>query len=86
VRHFDTELDADDLLDLCRREGLVVRLERSHRTKPGSRHWHLAMPGRRGTLELTEWQGRVWLTVKDRWDGGWVSEFAASMAGTRTAD
>ncbi|MGH7643214.1 MAG: hypothetical protein ACRENX_09425 [Candidatus Dormibacteria bacterium] len=64
----------------CLRQGLAVRSERELAGKPGSHHYHLALPGRRGTLELNEWQGRVWFSVNERRDCGWVTEFAREIA------
>jgi hypothetical protein len=29
--------------------------------RAGSHHWHLGFPDRTGTLELNEWQKRVWV-------------------------
>lgn len=64
----------------CLRQGLEVRSERELGGRPGSRHYHLAFPGRPGTLELSEWQGEVWFSVNERRDCGWVSEFARATA------
>jgi hypothetical protein len=64
----------------CLRQGLAVRSERELGGRPGSRHYHLAFPGRSGTLELNEWQGEVWFSVNERRDCGWVSEFARGIA------
>jgi hypothetical protein len=64
----------------CMRRGLVVRSERELGGRPGSHHYHLAFPGKPGTLELSEWKGRVWLSVNERRDCGWVSEFANDVA------
>jgi hypothetical protein len=48
--------------------------------RPGSRHYHLAFPGRPGALELTEWQGAVWFSVNERRDCGRVFDFARTTA------
>ena len=64
----------------CLRQGLAVRSERELGGRPGSRHFHLAFPGKPGTLELSEWQGKVWFSVNERRDCGWVSEFARTTA------
>jgi hypothetical protein len=70
----------DQALGECLRQGLAVRSERELGGRPGSRHYHLAFPGKPGTLELSEWQGRVWLSVNERRDCGWVAEFAQGIA------
>jgi hypothetical protein len=64
----------------CLRQGLEVRSERELGGCPGSHHYHLAFPGKPGTLELNEWQGEVWFSVNERRDCGWVSEFARATA------
>jgi hypothetical protein len=38
------------------------------------------MPGQAGTLELSEWQGEVWVKVHPRRDGGWASDQARALA------
>src|SRR5437899_9332491 len=66
VRRRDREApgsNSGQALDECRRHGLVVQSERQLAGRTGSRHWHLRMPGRRGTLELSEWQGKIWVKV-----------------------
>jgi hypothetical protein len=62
------------------RQGLEVRSQRELGGRPGSRHYHLAFPGRPGTLELNQWQGEVRFSVNERRDCGWVSEFARGIA------
>jgi hypothetical protein len=84
VLELDLKLDANDALSECRRRGLVVRSERELAGRPGSRHCHLAMPGRRGTLELNDWQGRAWVKVHPRRDGGWASALAHQLAALET--
>ena len=66
----------------CLRQGLEIRSERELGGRPGSHHYHLALPGQAGTLELSEWQGKVWFSVNERRDCGWVSEFARATAAT----
>ena len=73
-------LTADHVLAECRRRGLVIRSERELAGRPGSRHWHLRMPDRAGTLELSESDGRVWLKVHPLRDGGWASALAREIA------
>jgi hypothetical protein len=64
----------------CLSRGLEVRSERELAGRPGSCHYHLAFPGKPGTLELSEWQGEVWFSVNERRDCGWVSDFARTTA------
>lgn len=71
---------AERALGECLRRGLAVRSERELAGRPGSRHYHLALPGKPGTLELSECEGRVWFSVNGRRDCGWVSEFAGAVA------
>lgn len=71
---------AADALSECARRGLVVRSERQLAKRPGSHHWHLAFPGRQGTIELSEWQNRVWVKVHPRRDGGWATALAHELA------
>jgi hypothetical protein len=80
VLELDLELTAAEVLAECARRGMVVQSERELAGRPGSRHWHLRDPGRPGTLELNEWQGRVWVKVHPRRDGGWASALARELA------
>ena len=77
------KLTAGQALDECRRRGLVVRSERQLAGRSGSHHWHLRMPGRPGTLELSEWQNRVWVKVHPRRDGGWATGLARELSEQR---
>jgi len=70
----------EQALGECLRQGLEVRSEREIAGQPGSHHYHLASPGRPGTLELTESQGRTWFSINERRDCGWVSDFARAIA------
>jgi hypothetical protein len=74
------KLTSDQVLDECHRRGLVVRSERELAGRTGSHHWHLRMPGRRGTLELSEWQNRVWVKVHPLRDGGWATTLAHELS------
>jgi hypothetical protein len=74
------KLTAGQVLDECRRRGLVVRSERELAGRTGSHHWHLGMPGRPGTLEVSEWQNRVSVKVHPLRDGGWASALAHELA------
>jgi hypothetical protein len=76
----DLKLSADQALAECSRRGLVVRSERPLAGRSGSRHWHLGIPGRAGTLELSEWEGRAWVKVHPLRDGGWASAFGRELA------
>jgi hypothetical protein len=75
----DLDLTAEQALHECRRRGLVVRSERELAGRAGSRHWHLGIPGRRGTLELNAWENRVWVKVHPLRDGGWASALAHEL-------
>ena len=79
----DVGLTAEQALDACHRHGLVVQSERELAGRPGSRHWHLRIPGRPGTLELNEWQGKVWVKVHPMRDGGWARDFAYELSAFR---
>lgn len=79
----DLDLTAEGALEECRRRGLVVRSERELSGCPGSRHWHVGIPGRPGTLELNEWQDRVWVKVHPLRDGGWATALARELAAQR---
>jgi hypothetical protein len=54
VLELDLDISADEALTKCRQRGLVVRSERELAGHAGSRHWHLGLPERAGTLELSE--------------------------------
>jgi hypothetical protein len=83
----DVRVPAREIIRVCRSRGLVVqqRATGSQTAHPGSRHWHIRRPEgwHPGTLELTEADGRVWLTVKRRWDGGWARALARRLADPR---
>jgi hypothetical protein len=80
----DLELTAAQALDECLRRGLVVRSERPLAGRSESRHWHLRIPGRPGTLELSDSHDRVWVKVHPLRDGGWATDFARELASPRT--
>ena len=79
----DLDLTAEQALQECRRRGLVVRSKRELAGRAGSRHWHLGMPDRPGTLELNEWENRVWVKVHPLRDGGWARALAHELTGRR---
>ncbi len=70
----------EQALEACLRQGLAVRSAGELAKRPGSHHYHLSYPNRPGTLELTELNGRVWFSVNERRDCGWVSDFALATA------
>ena len=76
----DLKLSAEQVLRECGRRGLVVRNERELAGRAGSRHWHLRVPGRPGTLELNKWQDRVWVNVHPLRDGGWATALAHELS------
>jgi len=79
----DLKLTAGQVLEECRRRGLIVRSERELAGRAGSHHWHLRIPGRRGTLELNAWRNRVWVKVHPLRDGGWAVALAHELAARR---
>jgi hypothetical protein len=80
VFEVDLNLTAGQALAVCERRGLIVQSERELTGLTGSHHWHLRFPDRAGTLELNEWQNRVWVKVHPRPDGGWATRFANELA------
>ena len=80
VLELDLRLSAGQVLEECRRRGLTVRSERELAGRAGSHHWHLRMPDRPGTLELNEWQNRVWVKVHPLRDGGWATALANELS------
>jgi len=76
----ELRISAREALDECGRRGLVIRSERELAGHPGSRHWHLRMPDRSGTLELSESQSRVWVKVPPLRNGGWASDLARQLS------
>jgi len=80
VLELDLKLTARQALEECRRRGVVVRSERELAGRRGSHHWHLHRPGSPGTLELNEWQNRVWVKVHPLRDGGWASALATELS------
>lgn len=79
----DLNRTARQVLEECGRRGIVVRSERELSGRAGSHHWHLRMPGRRGTLELNEWQDRVWVKVHPLRGGGWANAVAYELSQQR---
>jgi hypothetical protein len=81
----DLKLTAGEVLDECRKRGLVIQSERALAGRAGSRHWHLRFPDRPGTLELNEWRSRVWVKVHPLRDGGWANALAHELFARRSA-
>ena len=71
----------DHALAECERRGLAVASQRELAGHPGSRHLHLRFPDRLGTIELSEADGRAWVQVHARRDGGWARDLAGELAG-----
>jgi hypothetical protein len=76
----DLSVSARQALDECCNRGLVIRSERELAGRAGSRHWHLGIPGRPGTLELNERDGRTWVKVHPLRGGGWADDLARELA------
>jgi hypothetical protein len=83
VLELNLNLTAEQVLEECRRRGLVARSEGELAGRTGSRHWHLRMPGRPGTLEVSECQCRVWVKVHPLRDGGWATALAYELSAQR---
>jgi hypothetical protein len=80
VLELDLRLTAVQALAECQRRGLVITSQRELAGCTGSTHWHLRIPGQPGTLELNEWQGRVWVKVHPRREGTWAEGLAQELA------
>lgn len=76
-----TSLSFDAVRAALARRGAVVSGAWDIAGRPGGRHWHFRMPGRSGTLEVSAWDGEVWLSVHARRDGGWARDLAREIAG-----
>jgi hypothetical protein len=85
VLELDLDISADEALAKCRQRGLVVRSERELAGRRRQPAWHLGLPERTGTLELSECEGRVWLKVHPRRDGGWATAVARELSSRGTA-
>jgi hypothetical protein len=79
VLELDLKVTADRALAECGERGLVVQSERAPDARAGGHHWHLRIPGRAGTLELNEWEDRVWVKVHPLRDGGWATALAHEL-------
>jgi hypothetical protein len=80
VLELTLELTADQALAECHRRGLIVVSQRELAGRAGSSHWHLRMPDRPGTLELSEWRDRVWVKVHPLRECEWASQTAQELA------
>jgi hypothetical protein len=47
------EADPDEVIASCERRGLAVRGESFLKSRGGGKHWHVGLPGRSGTIEIT---------------------------------
>ena len=83
VLELNLKLTTSQALEECRKRGLVVRSERELAGRTGSHHWHLRMPRRPGTLELSEWQNRIWVKVHPQHDGGGATNLAYELSAQR---
>lgn len=79
-------LTPEEALNECRRRGLVIVSRRELAGRPGSNHWHLRTPGRAGTLELSEWQGKVWAKVHPLREGTWAVGLATELGRLNAKD
>lgn len=79
-------MTAEEALDECRRRGLVIVSRRELAGRPGSSHWHLNIPGQMGTLELSEWRGKVWVKVHPLREGTWAVGLAKELAQLNRSD
>jgi len=76
----ELRIAADAALAECMSRGLTIQSQRQLAGRPGSTHWHLRFPHRRGTLELNDWQGRAWVNVHPLRHGGWARALARELA------
>jgi hypothetical protein len=76
----DLNLTTEQALAECQRRGLIIQSVRELAGRAASKHWHLRVPGRAGTLELNEWHGRVWVKVHPRREGDWARELARELS------
>jgi hypothetical protein len=76
----DLQHGLEPALEECRRRGLVIQSDRELAGRPHSRHLHLRFPDRAGTIELSEADGRAWVQVHPRRDGGWARKLAEELA------
>ena len=67
---------ADAVVECARNVGLECRQDGELKKYPGSRHWHFAKPGLKGTLEVTLWRksNRLWLSAHENRNTEWLPE------------
>jgi hypothetical protein len=73
-------ISGEEALAECRRRGLVVASRRELAGRAGSNHWHLNVPGKTGTLELSESGGKAWVKVHPLREGTWAVGLARELA------
>ena len=74
---------ASAVIEESGRLGLTISSEGKLAAYPGSRHWHLKIGRRSGTLEVTVWpaRNRLWVTYHaNRVGDGWVQQLAPVFA------
>ncbi len=64
------------VLRTCKDRGLVLSVETSLKSYPGSVHWHFKKEKERGTIEVTYWRhgSRLWISVHSNRQGDWTGE------------
>jgi len=63
--------------------GFSTTMDGTLKSFPGSRHWHLKLLKRSGTLEVTWWpvKQRLWISYhENRVGDGWVATAASELA------
>ncbi len=70
---------AKEILQECRRRGLVVKLDTIERQR-NARHWHLGFEKQPGVLEITDLGDEALLKVASNRDGGWATALARELA------
>jgi hypothetical protein len=83
-----TESEIDRAVErACDELGLSIWMRGTLATYPGSLHWHLNRPGKRGTLEITyaPRKNRLWLAVHANRNAEWIDQAMAVIA-ARLAD
>ena len=63
------------------RVGLRVKLTNTLAKYPGSQHWHIVMPGAKGTLELTYLprSGKAWFAIHANREGEWIGKVLPAL-------
>jgi hypothetical protein len=67
---------------LCAGEGLIRKIKRTLKSRPGYVHWHYTKDSQPGTLEISLWpkESRIWFSVHDNRRGPWTDDYAARLA------